>query len=213
MSRLLFASALTIAAATATPGLAQTTPATPHDHTATAAPAAPAAPAAQATAAAPAAPAAPASTATTTVAQAVTTTPTLATLAKAAKAAGLEATLAGAGPITVFAPNDEAFGRLAPGTMDTLLKPENQASLKTVVGYHVVAGKLDAEALKAQVQAGGGKATLTTVAGQTLTAAVENGALTVTDVSGTKSYVTQYDLEQSNGVVHVLNGVLIPKLG
>lgn len=137
----------------------------------------------------------------------------LTTLVKAVQAADLTATLSGPGPFTVFAPTNEAFGRLAPGTLDTLLKPEQKPSLTKVLTYHVVPGKLDSAALKAQVEAGGGTATLTTVEGQPIKATLENGALVLTDVGGGKSYVTQYDVEQSNGVVHVVNGVLAPKLG
>ena len=137
----------------------------------------------------------------------------LTTLVKAVQAADLTATLSGPGPFTVFAPTDEAFGRLAPGTLDTLLKPEQKAALTKLLTYHVVAGKFDAEALKKQVEASGGTATLTTVEGQPLKATLENGALVLTDVGGGKSYVTQYDVEQSNGIVHVVNGVLAPKLG
>ncbi len=137
----------------------------------------------------------------------------LSTLVKAVQAADLTATLSGPGPFTVFAPTNEAFGRLAPGTLDTLLKPEQKASLTKVLTYHVVAGKLDAAALKSQIEAGGGTATLTTVEGQPIKATLENGALVLTDVGGGKSYVTQYDVQQSNGVVHVVNGVLAPKLG
>ncbi len=137
----------------------------------------------------------------------------LTTLVKAVQAADLTATLSGTGPFTVFAPTNEAFQRLAPGTLDQLMKPEQKASLAKLLTYHVVAGKLDAEALKKQVEAGGGTATLTTVEGQPLKATLENGALVLTDVGGGKSYVTQYDVEQSNGIVHVVNGVLAPKLG
>ncbi|KQN77896.1 fasciclin domain-containing protein [Sphingomonas sp. Leaf62] len=137
----------------------------------------------------------------------------LSTLVKGVQAADLTATLSGPGPFTVFAPTNEAFGRLAPGTLDTLLKPEQKASLTKVLTYHVVAGKLDAAALKSQIEAGGGTATLTTVEGQPIKATLENGALVLTDVGGGKSYVTQYDVQQSNGVVHVVNGVLAPKLG
>lgn len=137
----------------------------------------------------------------------------LTTLVKAVQAADLTATLSGPGPFTVFAPTNEAFGRLAPGTLDQLLKPEQKASLTKLLTYHVVAGKLDADALKKQVEAGGGTATLTTVEGQPLKATLENGGLVLTDVGGGKSYVTQYNVEQSNGIVHVVNGVLAPKLG
>ncbi|PXA99118.1 fasciclin [Nostoc sp. 3335mG] len=137
----------------------------------------------------------------------------LTTLVKAVQAADLAGTLSGPGPFTVFAPTDNAFNRLAPGTLDTLLKPEQKATLVKLLTYHVVPGKFDAEALKAQVEAGGGTATLTTVEGQPIKATLENGALVLTDVNGGKSYITQYDVEQSNGMVHVVNGVLAPKLG
>ncbi len=192
--------------------------------TAPAAPAAPAAPqtADPATTTAPAAPAAaPAAPVTVggapmlptaTIVENASKASNLSTLVRAVQAAGLTATLSGPGPFTVFAPTNEAFGRLAPGTLDTLLKPEQKATLTKLLTYHVVAGKLDAAALKAQVEAAGGTATLTTVAGQPLKATVENGALVLTDVGGGKSYVTQYDVTQSNGVVHIVNGVLAPNL-
>ncbi|MFV0622854.1 fasciclin domain-containing protein [Sphingomonas sp. ac-8] len=151
--------------------------------------------------------------ATKPIAENLAAAPNLSKLVGALKAAGLEATLAGSGPFTVFAPNDAAFGRLAPGTMDTLLKPENKATLEKILNYHVVSGKLDALTLKQQIESAGGTLTLTTVAGQPLTAALENGALTLTDANGTKAYVTTYDVNQSNGVFHVVNGVLVPKLG
>jgi uncharacterized surface protein with fasciclin (FAS1) repeats len=160
----------------------------------------------------PAAPAAPA--ATTTVAQALPTLANRATLVRLATAADLTTELAGPGPFTVFAPSDEAFGRMPAGAIDTLLRPENKASLSTVLKYHVVAGSLSAEQIKAQITAGGGSATLTTLNGQTLTASLgENGNVMLTDVNGVKSYVEQADLAQANGVVHLTNGVSFPKLG
>lgn len=149
---------------------------------------------------------------TSTIVENASKASNLTTLVQAVTAAGLAPTLSGPGPFTVFAPSNDAFARLAPGTVENLLKPENKAALTKVLTYHVVAGKLDSEALKAQVQAGGGKATLTTVAGDPLTATVENGALVLTDASGNKSYVTQYDVGQSNGIVHVVNGVVVPTL-
>jgi len=139
--------------------------------------------------------------------------PNLTTLVSAVKAAGLDATLAGPGPFTVFAPTNDAFGRLAPGTVDTLMKPENKPTLVKVLNYHVVPGTITLEQLKAQMTAGGGSAKLTTVEGSVLTVTDVNGAIQLTDVNGNKSYVEVPDVRQSNGVVHVVNGVLLPKLG
>lgn len=139
--------------------------------------------------------------------------PNLTTLVSAVKAAGLDATLAGPGPFTVFAPTNDAFGRLAPGTVDTLMKSENKATLVKVLNYHVVPGTITLEQLKAQMTAGGGTAKLTTVEGTPLTVTDVNGAIQLTDVNGNKSYVEVPDVRQSNGVVHVVNGVLLPKLG
>ena len=139
--------------------------------------------------------------------------PNLTTLVKAVQAADLTATLSGPGPFTVFAPTDEAFGRLAPGTVDTLLKPENKALLVKALTYHVVKGSLSAEQLKAQITAAGGKLTLTTVEGEPLVAEFVNNAFSLTDVHGNKSYIEVPDVRQSNGIVHVVNGVVLPKLG
>lgn len=141
------------------------------------------------------------------------TAPNLTTLVSAVRAAGLAETLSGPGPFTVFAPTNEAFGRLAPGMVETLLKPESRATLTRVLNYHVVPGTLTAADLRARVQAGGGTAQLTTVAGDLLTARVEGGELTLTDMNGTRTYVETPDVRQSNGVVHVVNGVLVPRLG
>ncbi|MEO7168827.1 MAG: fasciclin domain-containing protein [Sphingomonas sp.] len=139
--------------------------------------------------------------------------PNLTTLVKAVKAAGLDATLSGPGPFTVFAPTNDAFGRLAAGTVDTLMKPENKATLAKVLTYHVVPGIITLEQLKQKMTAGGGTTTLTTVEGATLTVTDLNGAIQLTDANGNKSYVEVPDVRQSNGVVHVVNGVLLPKLG
>ena len=164
--------------------------------------------------AAPAAPAAPTAAPTTTIAQALPTLPNHATLVKLVTAAKLDATLAGPGPFTVFAPNDEAFGRLPPGALDTLMKPEASASLATILKYHVVAGALTADQIKAQITAGGGKATLTTLAGQPLIASVgENGNVMLTDVNGGKAYVDTADVKETNGIVHLTNGMSVPKIG
>ena len=149
---------------------------------------------------------------TRTIVENAALAPNLTTLVTAAKAAGLDATLAGPGPFTVFAPTNEAFGRLAPGTVDTLLKPENKPTLTRVLTYHVIPGTITAEALTAQINAGGGTSALTTVEGTVLTATLTNGAITLTDVNGNKSYIEQADVKQANGIVHVVNGVVIPKL-
>lgn len=133
------------------------------------------------------------------------------TLVAAVKAAGLVETLKGAGPFTVFAPTNDAFLKLPAGTVETLLKPENKAKLSGILTYHVVAGKLDAAAVIAAIKKGNGSVTLTTVAGGTLTAAIENGKVVLTDENGGKSIVTATDLKASNGVIHVINAVLLPK--
>ncbi|WP_375402628.1 fasciclin domain-containing protein [uncultured Sphingomonas sp.] len=147
-----------------------------------------------------------------TIVQNASAAPNLSTLVAAVKAAGLVEMLSGPGPFTVFAPTNDAFSRLAPGTVDTLLKPENKASLTKVLTYHVVSGNVSAAQLQQQISAGGGTATLSTVAGAPLTARVENGNVTLTDQGGNKSYVETADVRQSNGVVHVVNGVLVPTL-
>ena len=133
------------------------------------------------------------------------------TLVAAVKAAGLVDTLKSAGPFTVFAPTNEAFAALPAGTVDTLLKPENKAKLTSVLTYHVVAGKMDAAALMAAVKAGGGKATLKTVEGDPLTVTASGGKVMVMDESGGTATVTIADVYQSNGVIHVVDKVLLPK--
>lgn len=139
--------------------------------------------------------------------------PNLTTLVAAAKAADLISTLSGPGPYTVFAPTNDAFGRLAPGTVDNLMKPANKASLAKVLTYHVVPGTITLEDLDKRIKAGGGSTTLTTVEGETLTVTNPGGAFQLTDVNGNKSYIETPDVHQSNGIVHVVNGVLVPKLG
>ncbi|PZO73274.1 MAG: fasciclin [Sphingomonas taxi] len=185
-------------------------------------PAAPAAPAqtAPATTATPqaapatAAPAASTAAPTTTIAAALPTLPNRATLTKLVTAAKLQTTLAGPGPFTVFAPSDEAFTRLPAGALDTLLKPESAPTLATIIKYHVVAGAVTSDQLKAQITAGGGKATLTTLAGQPLIASLgPNGNIELTDTAGIKSYVDTADIKETNGVVHLTNGMSVPKLG
>ena len=132
------------------------------------------------------------------------------TLVAAVKAAGLVDTLEGPGPFTVFAPTNEAFDKLPPGTVDTLLKPENKAELASVLTYHVVAGRLTTQDLLAQVKAGGGTAMLTTVEGAPLTVTADGGHITLTDVKGDHSRITIGNVMQSNGVIQVVDTVLLP---
>jgi len=132
------------------------------------------------------------------------------TLVAAVKAAGLVETLESAGPFTVFAPTNEAFGKLPAGTVDNLVKPENKATLTKILTYHVVAGRLSAADLWAQVKAGNGKAELKTVQGGMLTAMADGKKLYLVDEKGGKSWVTIADVNQSNGVIHVVNTVLMP---
>jgi uncharacterized surface protein with fasciclin (FAS1) repeats len=132
------------------------------------------------------------------------------TLVAAVKAAGLVDTLNGKGPFTVFAPTNEAFAKLPPGTVDTLVKPENKAELTKILTYHVIAGKFDSKAIAAKIAAGGGKTTLTTVEGEPLTATMDGSTLVLTDAKGDQSKVTIGDVYQSNGVIHVVDTVLMP---
>jgi uncharacterized surface protein with fasciclin (FAS1) repeats len=136
----------------------------------------------------------------------------LKTLVAAVGAAGLVDTLKGAGPFTVFAPNDDAFKKLPAGTVDTLLKPENKQKLVGILTYHVVAGKLDTAELDKQIAAGGGTAKLKTVAGGSLTVSKEGDAYTLTDATGGKSQIAaeERNVYQSNGVAHVIDTVLLP---
>ncbi|MHB1921378.1 MAG: fasciclin domain-containing protein [Chitinophagaceae bacterium] len=132
------------------------------------------------------------------------------TLVAAVKAAGLVQTLEGPGPFTVFAPTNEAFKKLPAGTVANLLKPENKAALQSVLTYHVVAGELDSKTLMQMIKDGGGKATLKTVQGGTLTAMMKGHHLWIIDEKGDKAMVTIKDVYQSNGVIHVINRVLLP---
>ena len=132
------------------------------------------------------------------------------TLVAAVKAAGLVDTLASAGPFTVFAPTNEAFEKLPAGTVDTLLKPENKDQLTKVLTYHVVAGKVSAGDLVKMIKKGGGKAELKTVEGGTLTAMMQGGKVMLTDEKGGMATVTIADVNQSNGVIHVVDAVLLP---
>lgn len=133
------------------------------------------------------------------------------TLVAAVKAAGLVETLSGAGPFTVFAPTNAAFDALPAGTVDSLLEPENKATLTKVLTYHVVSGRMTAHDLMAAVKRGGGKAMLTTVEGESLTVMQSGNHLWVQDARGNKAQVTTGDVMQSNGVIHVIDKVLMPK--
>lgn len=132
------------------------------------------------------------------------------TLVAAVKAAGLAETLASPGPFTIFAPTDSAFAKLPAGTLESLLQPENKATLTAILTYHAVAGTVTAKELIARINAGGGKATLTTLQGGTLTAMLDNGKVVITDAKGGKTTVTQADVMTANGVIHVTDGVFLP---
>lgn len=132
------------------------------------------------------------------------------TLVAAVKAAGLVDTLSGPGPFTVFAPTNAAFAKLPAGTVDTLLKPENKAMLTKILTYHVVPGRVSAEDLMMKIRQGGGMAKLTTVEGGTLTAKMMGGKVVLVDEKGGMATVTQADVFQSNGVIHVTDTVSMP---
>ena len=133
------------------------------------------------------------------------------TLVAAVKAAGLVETLQSKGPFTVFAPTNAAFAKLPKGTVETLLKPENLKLLQTILTYHVVAGKMSSSDIMAAIKAGKGKATLKTVSGGTLTAWMKGANLYITDENGKSAKVTIADVNQSNGVIHVIDAVVTPK--
>ncbi len=133
------------------------------------------------------------------------------TLVAAVTAADLVTTLKGKGPFTVFAPTNTAFGKLPAGTVESLLKPESKATLTGILTYHVVAGNLDAAAVVAAIKKGKGKVELTTVNGAKLTASLNGDKVILTDAKGGKATVTATDLKGSNGVVHVIDTVLMPK--
>lgn len=138
--------------------------------------------------------------------------PVHSTLVAAVKAADLVGTLQSAGPFTVFAPVNDAFENLPAGTVETLLKPENKAKLAGILTYHVVPGKLDAAAVKAAIAKGGGKAVVKTAAGGSLTLTANGPSnVVVTDEKGGVANIVTYDVMQSNGVIHVVDAVLLPK--
>lgn len=133
------------------------------------------------------------------------------TLVAAVKAAGLVATLKSEGPFTVFAPTNAAFDKLPEGTVANLLKPENNAQLAKILTYHVVSGNLDASAVLDAIKKGDGKVVLTTVSGGKLTASLDMGKVKLTDEAGNSAFVTAADLKGTNGVIHVIDSVVLPK--
>lgn len=133
------------------------------------------------------------------------------TLVAAVKAAGLVETIQGAGPFTVFAPTNEAFDKLPKGTVETLVKPENKATLTRILTYHVVMGKLDSKTLAEKIKAGGGKAELTTVEGGKLWISMKGSKAVLMDEKGGMATITIKDVYQSNGVIHVTDTVVMPK--
>ncbi|NLS18237.1 fasciclin domain-containing protein [Rhizobium sp. P40RR-XXII] len=134
------------------------------------------------------------------------------TLVAAVKAAGLVGTLEGKGPFTVFAPTNEAFEKLPSGTVETLLKPENKEKLVKVLTCHVVAGDDMAAAIRKWAKSKGGEYDLKTVGGCTIKAMAQGGRLTLTDEAGGTAQITIADVKQSNGVIHVVDKVLLPKM-
>jgi uncharacterized surface protein with fasciclin (FAS1) repeats len=178
---------------------------------------APAAPAAAVDAATPAAPAASATTAVaadpTSVVGNVLATPELSTLAQAVKAAELVDELSQPGPFTVFAPNNDAFARLGAATMQQLMQPEAKEQLSGLINYLVIPGKMTQADVVAAIEAGGGKAEVKTVQGSTLTATLDAGIVKLTDSQGNATYITKPDVKASNGVVHVVNGIVVPAQG
>jgi uncharacterized surface protein with fasciclin (FAS1) repeats len=147
-----------------------------------------------------------------TIAQSIAVTPGLRVLAAQLRTAELDQLLGGEGPYTLFAPTDAAFTRLAPGISSELLAPENRSALVGLLRYHVVPGVLSTQQLTALMRAGGGRATLTTLGGQPLTVTMTGDVVTLTSATGNRSYVEAADVAQINGVIHVVNGVLIPNL-
>lgn len=133
------------------------------------------------------------------------------TLVQALTAADLVNTLKGKGPFTVFAPTNDAFAGLPAGTLDSLLLPKKKSKLSSILQYHVVPGNLDAKAVMAAIKKGNGKVVLTTLAGGMITATTVNGKVILTDENGGKATVTATDLKASNGVVHVIDKLIMPK--
>ena len=132
------------------------------------------------------------------------------TLVAAVKAAGLVDTLSGPGPFTVFAPTDDAFAKLPAGTVDSLVQPENKATLVKILTYHVIAGKITSKELIKEIKKGGGTYSAKTLEGDSLTFSLDGGRVKITDDKGGTAYVTTADVIQSNGVIHVIDSVLMP---
>jgi uncharacterized surface protein with fasciclin (FAS1) repeats len=147
---------------------------------------------------------------TKTIVENAANSPIHKTLVAAVKAGGLVDTLNSPGPFTVFAPTDDAFAKLPPGTVEMLVKPENKDTLVKILTYHVVAGKVSAKELEKMIKKGGGKATLKTVQGEDLTATISGDKIVLTDAKGGMATVTTADVFQSNGVIHVIDTVLMP---
>ena len=188
---------LSSAALIAVPALAQTTPAPAGQTATTSAPI----------------PVQPTPAATGTVAQTLQSATDHTTLVKLVQAANLGAVLSGPGPITVFAPDDAAFGRLAPGTVDELMKPANVSSATQILKYHVVSGKYTTDDLLKQLKASGGTLTLNTLDGQPLTLTLQGAsAIQLTDAKGGKAFVSKLSDVESNGVIEYINGVLSPNM-
>jgi uncharacterized surface protein with fasciclin (FAS1) repeats len=145
-----------------------------------------------------------------TIVDAASSNADLSTLASAVTAAGLQTTLSQPGPFTVFSPTNAAFDKLLPGLLSTLQQPANKGRLTSVLAYHVVPGRVTAADLMRQIDAGGGRATLRTAQGGTLTATKNGDGVVVSDSKGNAAKVTNADIAQSNGVVHVVDAVLIP---
>ncbi|KGD67196.1 beta-Ig-H3/fasciclin [Flavobacterium aquatile] len=149
--------------------------------------------------------------ASTTIVDVAVGNPNFTTLVAAVKAAGLAETLSGEGPFTVFAPTNAAFEKLPAGTVDGLLKPENLEKLKGLLTYHVVAGKFDAAAVTDAITKGNGKYTVTTVQGGKIDLSLKDGNVVLTDANGSTSTVAIADVAASNGVIHAIDTVVMPK--
>ena len=147
---------------------------------------------------------------TKTIVENAVNSPIHKTLVAAVKAGGLVDTLNSPGPFTVFAPTDDAFAKLPAGTVETLVKPENKDALVKILTYHVVVGRISAKQLENMIKKGGGKATLKTVQGEDLTATISGGKIVLTDARGGVATVMTADVFQSNGVIHVIDAVLMP---
>lgn len=145
-----------------------------------------------------------------TIVQNASAAPNLTTLVSAVKEAGLVDTLSGSGPFTVFAPTNDAFAKLPKAAVDKLMEPANKAQLAKILKYHVVSGKMTADDLVKAIKSGNGKASLKTVEGESLTASMDGSKVLLTDAKGNKAHVETADVMQSNGVVHVIDTVLMP---